>query len=78
MQFPGYRAQVDGKDSAVERSPNGLVAVALPAGTHTVGIDYRPPAWLQLALAVSAATWLGLLVLIFYAWGSALRRQGAH
>jgi len=75
MQFPGYRAQVDGKDSTVERSPNGMVAVALPAGTHTVGIDYRPPAWLQLALAVSAATWLGLLVLIFYAWGSALRFQ---
>jgi hypothetical protein len=61
MQFPGYRAQVDGKDSAVARSPNGLVAVSLPAGTHTVGIDYRPPWLLRLALAVSTATWLGLL-----------------
>jgi hypothetical protein len=65
MQFPGYRAQVDGKDSAVERSPNGLVAVALPAGMHTVGIDYRPPWLLPLALALSAATWLGLAASAF-------------
>jgi hypothetical protein len=65
MQFPGYRAQVDGKDSAVERSPNGLVAVSLPAGTHTVGIDYRPPWLLRLALMLSAATWLGLAASAF-------------
>ena len=74
MQFPGYRAQVDGKDSTVERSPNGLVAVALPAGTHTVGIDYRPPGRLRLALAVSAATWLGLLAHL--AWGASFKSQG--
>jgi hypothetical protein len=73
MQFPGYRAQVDGKDSAVKRSPNGLVAVSLPAGTHTVGIDYRLPWLLQLALMLSAATWLGLLASIFYTWASAFR-----
>ena len=65
MQFPGYRAQVDGQDSAVERSPNGLVAVSLPAGTHTVGIDYRPPWLLRLALMLSAATWLGLAASAF-------------
>jgi len=75
MQFPGYRAQVDGRDSAVERSPNGMVAVSLPAGTHTVGIDYRPPWLLQLALALSAATWLGLLASTLYTWGSTLRVQ---
>jgi hypothetical protein len=71
MYFPGYQAKVDGRPAPVIPSLNRMVAVSLPAGTHTVEISYRPPWLLQLALAVSAATWMGLLA-------SALRRRVAR
>ena len=71
MYFPGCQATVDGRPASAVPSSNRMTAVPLPAGTHIIEISYRPPWLLQLALVVSAATWLGLVAF-------ALRRQGAH
>lgn len=62
MYFPGYHAKVDGRPAPVKPSPYRLVAVSVPAGVHTVEIDYRPPWALRLAIVVSALTWLGLVL----------------
>ncbi|MDD2762814.1 MAG: hypothetical protein PHE83_02435 [Opitutaceae bacterium] len=64
MYFPGYEAKVDGRPAPVVPSGNRLVAIPLPAGTHTIEISYRPPWLLQLALVVSAAAWLGLATFV--------------
>ncbi len=60
MYFPGYHATVDGRPATVTLSPYRMVAVSLPAGTHTVEIDYDAPWKLRLAAGLSLLTWLGL------------------
>jgi hypothetical protein len=57
-----YRAKVDGKSAQVTRSPEGLTAVAVPAGRSEVELVYRAPAGLQLLfwLSVSGMVAAGL------------------
>ena len=57
---PGWRARVDGRDQAVYPCDLALMAVEVPAGSHTVVLRYRPPSW-PLALTLSGA---GVLVAI--------------
>lgn len=61
MYFPGYQAKVDGQSVTARLSPYRLVAVPLPAGVHTVEIDYRPPWMLRVAIGISLLTWFGLI-----------------
>jgi hypothetical protein len=62
--FPGIVATVDGRVVPVVRA-NGLVrAVALPAGTHTVEMVFRPTTlWLGAAISLS-----GILLAVGVTW----------
>jgi hypothetical protein len=64
--FPGWRAQVDGRDAAISAAPGEPIRVALPAGPHEVVLRYRPwsfVAGVLLALlgAVALSAWVVLL-----------------
>jgi hypothetical protein len=54
----GYRARVDGRDAPVVRSADGLAAVALPPGRHTVELAHAGPPAARAAFPLSLAAWL--------------------
>lgn len=65
MYQTGYTATVNGVKAAVKKSPDGLVAIAIPPGESRVELGWRAPAGL-LALfwtsLLSIAGWLGWAV----------------
>ena len=61
LWIPGYRATVDGSPAAFARSPDGLVAVRVPRGSHDVRVYYEGSRWLRGAYYVSAGLWLALM-----------------
>jgi hypothetical protein len=70
--IPGYVAKVNGIATAVVRSPEGLVAVPVPAGPAEVIIAYEGPFKLRAAYWFSIAGFLLLPVAAIWAW----RRSG--
>lgn len=60
---PGWQAEVDGEPATVLVADHALLAVALPAGEHTVVFRYLPPGLLS-TLPMAAAA-LGILVSLF-------------
>jgi hypothetical protein len=66
---PGWRARVDGEPVAVARANLAFRAVAVPAGTHTIELTYRPAALL---------VGLGLSVLALAGAAAAGLRRGAE
>ena len=62
----GYTAQIDGQPVAVERSPDGLVMIPVPAGQHRVHLDYVGPLTLRTSYWTTIAAWVGLLA--FWQW----------
>jgi hypothetical protein len=38
----GFRARIDGADATIRRTHGCFLSVAVPAGRHTVELDYRP------------------------------------
>lgn len=59
---PGWRATLDGRPVEILRANVGFRATAVPAGDHAVEFLYRPPSVVA-GFAVSAASWLVLLIL---------------
>lgn len=64
--FPGWRATIDGRAAPVVKVGGVLQGVAIPAGTHSVTVEYRPtPVRLGLVLTlaglIAAALWTGAL-----------------
>ncbi len=53
MFQPGYEAWVDGAPAQVSKSPDGLVCVAVPAGSSSVRLRYAPPTGLRLLFWLS-------------------------
>jgi len=75
--FPGWTTRIDGRDVAYGTDTRtGLVAVPVPAGTHTVEIElagFRP--WSAIGLLISLASAVSLLALAL--WPRVLRRGAA-
>ncbi len=54
MWLRGWRATVNGRPTATERSPENLVMIPVPPGESAIALDFVPP------LAVSVSFWIGL------------------
>jgi uncharacterized membrane protein YfhO len=64
--YPGWRAWVDGNSVAIHRVNYGFRGVVVPAGRHTVEMEYEPASF-QVGLFLSLAAAAALA-----AWGAAL------
>jgi uncharacterized membrane protein YfhO len=64
LDWPGYRAEVDGKPIQVSEGPAGLVVVDLPDGVNggELKLTWEPPG-LKVGIGAAAAGALGALVL---------------
>jgi uncharacterized membrane protein YfhO len=62
VNYPGWRAFVDGKPAQVLTADYVLRAVPLPAGEHTVLLVYRPWTW-PVGAAISLISLISLLSL---------------
>lgn len=76
---PGYVAFVDGKETPIARSPEGLVMVPIEQSTREVVLRYRGPWSLRAAFWVTAGGWLVVLlyVLLPKRWKGRLRERDA-
>ena len=45
LDYPGWKAEVDGREVPIERVDYALRGVALSAGSHTVAFRYEPLSW---------------------------------
>lgn len=59
--LPEWRAKLNGRDVPVKRSPENLVAVAVPPGESHVTVKYRQRPWLNLIYWVTLLSWGALL-----------------
>lgn len=75
FDFPGWRLRLDGIDRPDLRRPDsdGLVGVALPAGSHELRLDYTISPAGRHARRVSAAAWAAWLAVA--AWPAVARRR---
>jgi hypothetical protein len=84
VDYPGWRASVDGRAAPVLRAQFALRAVPVPAGRHRVEMVFDP--WtFKVGAAVSGVAWLGLVLAAIWlcsptlpqaaqsAWGSLSR-----
>jgi hypothetical protein len=69
LDYPGWKAKVDGRDAKVERVDYVLRGVPLAAGRHRVELRYEPLSW-RIGWIVSLLTLLALAALV------ALRARG--
>lgn len=60
--YPGWRASVNGRQTAIRRANGQYRAVVVPAGTNTVTMRYRPPHFRAGAgvSLIAALLWVGL------------------
>lgn len=70
--FPGWRARLDGRPVALDVAPGEAIRLAVPAGSHTVELAYRPRSFLG-GLALAAAALVAALALALRARAAAPR-----
>jgi hypothetical protein len=61
LDYPGWRAAIDGRPAGLLRADGALRGLVVPAGQHAVTLDFRP-AVLVWGAVISAATLLAALV----------------
>ncbi|TQF74842.1 hypothetical protein FK531_01820 [Rhodococcus spelaei] len=61
LAWPGYTATVDGRDVELAQGPAGLLAVDVPAGEHTLVVEFATPG-LRLGFAALVGAVLAALV----------------
>jgi hypothetical protein len=59
---PKWHATVNGIPVSVRRTPDGLIALDLPAGVSWLVFDYRPDTWDRLGATLTLATLLGIIL----------------
>ncbi|HET7042203.1 MAG TPA: YfhO family protein, partial [Gemmatimonadales bacterium] len=62
--YPGWTAEVDGREAKVVRAEYALRAAAIPAGSHRVVLRYRPMSFL-VGLVMSVVAW-GAFALVLW------------
>jgi hypothetical protein len=75
LTWPGYTATVDGRPAEVVDGPAGLLAVEVPAGEHSLVLEYRAPGLRAGALAAAAAALVVLVQSAVWWWGRHRRRR---
>lgn len=77
LNWPGYTAQVDGREVPVTTGPAGLLQVELPEGVDEgeLTLEWTPPGFTA-GLALGAAGLVGALVLALF--GRRWKRQGGR
>jgi len=65
---PKWHATVNGRAAPLGRSPDGLLALALPAGPSTIALKFRPDRWDHLGAAVTLLTLAALAALARRRW----------
>lgn len=77
VDYPGWRAAIDGEPAVILRAYTAFSAIVVPAGEHTVIFTFVPPSVIAGAI-ISSIAWLGALgltaVLFIIHW----RRGGQH
>jgi len=74
MFIPGYTARVDGRATAVQRLPDGLAGVPLPAGAREIVVEYPGPFGLRGLYYAALAAWT-LLAGAAFLLGTGLSRR---
>ena len=59
-RLDGWRARVDGTPAEVLRAAIAFMAVRVPAGSHRVELELRPPLALRAADRVTQLSWIAL------------------
>jgi hypothetical protein len=67
LAWPGYTATVDGQTVPVQDGPAGMIVVDVPAGQHTLELEYVAPG-IKLGIAAGGAATLVALVQAFLWW----------
>ncbi|MDX1991565.1 MAG: YfhO family protein [bacterium] len=61
LDYPGWRAMLDGETVGILRAYGAFSAVAVPAGEHTVELTYNPLSF-KIGAALSLAAWAVMLI----------------
>jgi hypothetical protein len=72
IDYPGWRALIDGQEAAIHRTDYTLRGIAVPAGAHRIEFIYRPASFSKGVLAAA----LGVLMLA--AAGLLMKRKSAQ
>jgi hypothetical protein len=70
--YPGWQAEVDGEPATILQANYAFRAVAVPAGSHTVTMAFRPGSWFT-GLGITALT--VVILLIVGVWAMVLHRR---
>jgi uncharacterized membrane protein YfhO len=75
--FPGWHATVDGHAEPVLLADGALRGIAVPAGRHTVEMEYSP-ASIRWGSAVSLLAFLSLAAIALTGWATAIPIPAHH
>ncbi len=74
----GWTATLDGKKAPLVPADEGVVAVAVPAGTHTIALHFSAPRG-TISYAITGVTAVGLVVVaIGEVWWTRRRRRASE
>ncbi|MCE7009470.1 hypothetical protein LWC34_42665 [Kibdelosporangium philippinense] len=76
LDWPGYSATVDGKTAEVRNGDAGLITIDVPAGEHTLSLDYETPG-LRLGVTLLGGATLVVLIQTLWWWRTTRRRADA-
>ncbi|WP_104524668.1 glycosyltransferase family protein [Blastococcus atacamensis] len=76
LAWPGYSATVDGEPVEVSDGPAGLLSVAVPAGEHTLELEFRSPGLTAGIVAAVLAAVVSLVQTAVWLVPALRRRRG--